>query len=138
MPLLASSTCSRVTLMVFSVMGVSRQFQVSEYLPGCLTERLVDDRVREDADAFDLDITDIARSEENRRFPCNTDARGRSGDDDVSGFQGHGLRASRNQRGHIEDHVARIRILKNSPIHAGPQSEPGRARWQLIGRDELR
>src|SRR5919204_3232772 len=103
-------------------------------LRASLTASLHD--VPQGADPFDLDLDDVARFEVLGRRPGEADARGSSGDDDVSGPKLAPSRYLGDQARDLEHHEARTRILLHDAVDSAPDREVGRV--DLVGGDDPR
>src|SRR5579872_780654 len=77
---------------------------------------LGDDRIAEDSDLFDLELDDVAVFEEERRLTLESDAFGRSGCNDIAGFERHEVAEKRDDLRAGKDHVRCIGILHDSPV----------------------
>ena len=99
-------------------------------------DRLLDDGVGEQADAFDFDLAEVAGLHEDLRVAGEAYAAGCAGDDDVAGAEGHAVAEQRDQGGDVEDHVGCVGVLKNPAIEAGLEAESFGACGKLVGGDK--
>ena len=110
--------------------------------PGCLgvigdPRQLVDDGVLERTDALDLAAHDVAIGEVARWPLVVADARRRPGGDHVARLEGDRPRRERHERGNVEDHLGRARVLPGLAVHR--RSETKRLRIaELVGGDDRR
>ena len=95
-----------------------------------------DDRVRERADALDLDRDLVARLQQPLRIAEDTDSRGSAGEDQVAGLEGHRLRRVTDDLVDAEDEVRRRRVLEHLAAHDRADAEVVRVR-DLRRRHEL-
>src|SRR5262249_31481198 len=75
------------------------------------TSSAIDHAVLEHADAGDLDLDDVGGIQV-------ADARGRARRDDVAGLERHVHARERDERRHVEDQIARRRVLANLTVDA--------------------
>ena len=73
-------------------------------------------RIRQRADAFDLDGDGVAGLEPHRRLAGHADAVRRAGEDDRAGQQRRAAAEKLDQRRHVEDHVVRVPVLHHLAV----------------------
>src|SRR5688572_30586849 len=83
------------------------------------------DRVLEDADAVDLDADPIAALQIFRRIESDADAAGCPGGDDVAGDERHAGGDRFDERGNVEDEIARGRVLAQLPVESAAHARVG-------------
>src|SRR5438128_93321 len=84
--------------------------------PRSRSERFVGDIVDEDPDSGDLDLDDVARSEEPGRIESRSGAGRCAGGDYVPGFQGRESRDVSDEIGDREEHVGGVSSCRVSPL----------------------
>src|SRR6478735_1098358 len=95
---------------------ISTSASVWKPTPTRNSDRLVDDRVGQRADLFDLDADTVAGLEPDGRVAREAHAVGRAGEDDRAGEQGFAGAEILDDGRHIEDHVVGVPVLHDGAV----------------------
>src|SRR5712692_3294247 len=110
------------------------------YLPPTESVRsdFIQDGISQNADAFDFDFADIARLHPKWRFASEPDARGRAGDEQITGRQRDRRADNLDLRGNIENHRCDRCTLNSHAVQPGFEFQSIATIRQLVGSHEDR
>src|SRR5271156_4741330 len=94
-----------------------------------------DDPVFDRADFVDLASDGIADDQWLRRLESEANAARRSGENDITRLEGHGLRELGDLAPNVEDQVPGIRVLAKLTVDKGAQAQDVRVSDFLVGDD---
>src|SRR6267142_5603763 len=97
----------------------------------------VDNRIHEQADALDLDLTNVASLHEELWIARASYTRRRTHDQDVSGLQCDRLRKDFDRGCNVENHVAGACTLNSLTIEPRLDLQSGSTRRQFVGRNKV-